>query len=210
MSTSDPLSEVSIANMAIDVLADEAIVDLNQEGVVAEYMSRNFGPVRDELLQMFPWNFAKTRASLASSGAPAFGWTYQCLIPDGCLRPLEIRCNGEFNYDPVPFEYEGDYILTDYTPPVPLIFVQRVTNTTKFSPLFARTLANRLAWYGAQNITGKTSFVNKAETMMVNVFEEGKLAESLASGTPQEQYRSDILTVRGLRADTAETLARTY
>ena len=194
--------------MAIDVLTDDPIVNLNQEGVVPEFMSRNFGPVRDELLQMFPWNFAKTRVNVASDGEPAFGWKYSCPVPDGCLRPLEIREGGEFNYPPVPFEYEGNAVLTDYRPPVPLIYVQRVVNPTKFSPLFARTLANRLAWYGAQNITGKTSFINKAERMMVDAFEQGKLAESLASGTPQEQFRSDILTVRGLTSETRDLLSR--
>lgn len=210
MTTSAPLDEVTIANMAIDVLSDIYINDLSEDGPVPEFMNLNFGPVRDELLQMFPWNFAKSRELVASSGAPAFGWKYQCLQPSDMIAPLEIRCSGEWNYDPVPFEYEGEYILTDYTPPVPLIYTRRVTNASKFSPLFARTLANRLAWYAAQTVTGKDSFITKARDMMFEAFEQGKLAESLAAGTPQEQFRSDILSVRGLTADTAELLARTY
>ena len=208
MSTTEPMSEVTIANMAIDLLSDQYINDLSQDGTVPEFIALNFGPVRDELLQMFPWNFAAARALLAQSSTPAFGWKYGCELPADCIIPREIRTNGKFNYDPVPFEYEGSEILTDYTPAVPLIYTKRETNPTKFSPLFSRTLANRLAWYGAQVITGKAGYVARVQQMMLDSFENARLVESLAAGTPQEQWRPDILTVRGLTDDTAVILAR--
>ena len=44
MSTTDPMSEVTIANMAIDLLSDQYINSLDQDGNVPEFLALNFGP----------------------------------------------------------------------------------------------------------------------------------------------------------------------
>jgi hypothetical protein len=196
VNTSAPYSEVSIANLAVDILDDYPLQDLDDEGVVARFLARNFGPVRDELLEMYPWRFATGRYLAPATDEPAFGWTYAAELPDDCVVPREIRTGGKFNGRPVLFEHEGTVLLTDYTPPVPLIYTRRITDPAKFTPLFARCLATRLAFYGAQNITGKESYTNKTLGMFSDAYEQARLAETLKAGSQQEQNRQDILDIR--------------
>ena len=198
MAVDTPFSNVAVANMAIDVLEDDPLVSLQDNTVMGRWMSRNYGFVRDETIELFPWNFAKTRVMLpVLNPPPAFGWRYQAQLPEDSIRPLEIREAGHHNAPPIKFEHEGDLILTDYKPPIPLIYLRRVLDPTKFTPLFARVFAMRLARYAAQSVTGKQSYVGKADGLLKDAWEHVRLTDSLASGTPQKQNRYDIIDIRG-------------
>ena len=198
MSVNAPLSDVAIANMAIDVLDDDILVSLSDDTTVGRWMNRNYGYVRDEVLEKYPWNFAKRRRLIpALEKPPEFGWDYQYELPSDCIKPLEIRTGGLHNAPPVPFEHEEGVILTNHRPPIPLIYTGRVTDPTRFTPLFARVLAMQLALYAAHSITGKSSYVQKASNLLSEAWEQARLSQSLSAGTPQSQNRHDIIAIRG-------------
>ena len=196
--TTEPYSEVSIANLAIDILDDTPITSLSDNRKVARYMLRNFGQVRDETLQRYPWAFATTRASLAADGTdPSFGWNKAYTFPADCLRMLPPRLYGEKNAPILKHEIEGRKILTDATAPLKVRYIQKVTNPTLFPPLFVRVISTRLAMLAAQNITGKGSYVQKAKEFYQEAWELATLSDTLESGTPDNQLGEDILNVRG-------------
>lgn len=195
--TTATLSEVAVANMAVDVIDDYPLTSLDDDTKVGRFMARNFGPARDEILQRYPWHFAKKRALVAASAtAPAFGWDYAYNFPDDCLKPLPLRTDGEWNGQPIPFEVESRQILTDKSGPLKLLYIRRVTAMSQWTPLAARVLANYLALLGAQNITGKSSYAEKASALLRDSLEIAKLADTLEFGSPESQYRYDILDVR--------------
>lgn len=198
--TSAPLSETRVANMAIDVLDDFPINDLNDPGPVGKFMARNFGPTRDEILHAFPWPFARKYAWLpADTDAPPFGWDYSYTFPADCIKPLPPRKEGKWNGSLIVHEVVADRkIYTNHAAPLPVIYIKREANPSKWSPLFARVLAMQLAVYGSQNITGKGSYTQKAMTMLSAAWENARLAESLTAGTPEPQNRHAIIDVRGV------------
>lgn len=199
MTTTEPYSETSIANIAIDILDDVALTDLNQGGTVANFMARNFGPARDWLQQVYPAHFTKAYTQLAVDFTdPAFGWYYSYTPPADCIRVLPLRADGAWNGALIAYEMVGGKIYTNQSAPLNLVYIAKKTNAAQFPPAFARLLACRLALLAAQNITGKTSYVEKAKGLYDEAMEFYRLTDSLESGTPEDQYDDNIVAVRGV------------
>lgn len=199
ITTTAPLSEVAIANMAIDILADQPITSLGDSTVVGRWMARNFGRVRDEVLEMYPWNGVKTRVALAADSAPpTFGWKYQYTVPADCITLLPLRYGGALNGALIPYEFESGKILTDASAPLLVRYIRRETNVAKWTALQARILASRLAFIASLTINGKAQYSQKAEKLLTDAIETSKLGDTLASGTPEQQTIQDIIAIRGV------------
>jgi hypothetical protein len=195
--TDQPISETAVANMAATTLEDSHITSLDEDSVLGRFMASQFGYVRDELLRLHPWSFAKKRIVLSPlEAAPAFGWTYQYQLPSDCLRALPLRQGGYLNGKPVKFEREGSLILTNDGPVLPLQYIRRVTTASEFEPLFARVFGERLAVMASQRITGKASYTEKAMSLYQRALADAFLTNALDGGTPEDQDRSNILDVR--------------
>jgi hypothetical protein len=199
VNTTSPYSEVSIANIAIDILDDNPLTALDQSGVVAGFMHRNFGPARDWLLETYPFHFALARALLPEDGSPPpFGWQYAYTLPADCLRPLPLRQNGDWNGTRIPHEIESGKILCNVAGPLPFRYIAKRTNAAQFPPIFARLLSCRLALLGAMNITGKGTYFDKASKLYNEAVEAARLTDTLESGTPESQEDDDIIAIRGV------------
>lgn len=197
--TTAPFSEPMIASLAASILDDQPVTSLSDDTTVARFMARWFGPARDALLQKYPWHFAKDRKLLASdSPGPAFGWSESYTIPSDWVRVLPLTEDGEWGGREIPYEVEGGKILTDAKAPLKVRGIKRVTNAAKFPPLFVAMLSARLALLGALNITGKSSYADKARSLYLEAVEDYKLVDTLESGTPEPQDRHDIIDVRGV------------
>lgn len=200
--TSRPLSETAIANMAAQVLDDIPLVSLDDDTVVGRFASRQFGYVRDEVLRTYPWSFAKGRKVLTpNADKPEFDWAYAYTLPDDCLRLIELRRSGTFNATPTtPYELEGRNVLTNVGPSLGIIYIKRVTDPTKFDPLFARVLGYTMAVMVAQTVTGKLSYTDKARAMLADATFAATHADSLERGTQEDteiSSSSAFITVRG-------------
>jgi hypothetical protein len=203
--------EVDVANLAIDILDDYPIADLEEDTVVGRFMARNFWRAFDDVLYAYPWYFARARDILAADAVePDFGWDYSYTLPSDCVRPLPLRRNGDWNDVPIPYEIEGNKLLTDQADPLYFNYISRVENPGLWTPPFVRVLAMTLAVYGAQSITGKESYSAKAEQLLAAAWERATLADTLASGTPEAQNRHNVVNIRGVGMPSAtSSLVRT-
>jgi len=187
--TSAPLSEVSVANMAATVLADASLNSLDDPSPLGRFMAREFGYTRDEVLQLFPWDFAKARAAIPKTAdAPAFGWKYKFVKPADCIKLLPVTADGSLNGPPIDYTVEGDEILTDYSvggSTLYVRYVRRQTNMAKWSPLAARLLGARLAVMASLRITGKQGYYDRAKAGYDVALFDAQRVHSLDGGTPE-------------------------
>lgn len=198
-----PLSEVAICNMGADILEDVAITSLDDNTQFARLCAREFGYLRNELLRAHPWSFNKAMKLLApDTEAPPFRWKYAYTLPTDCLRVYPIR---EFNNGrKIPYEMFGRKIYTNYKDALPVIYGRKVTNAVAFDPLFARALGCRLGVLGAQRITGKTNYLDKAREMFAEAMQTAIHVNSLENGSDDyidngyEGFGLDVLNVRGI------------
>lgn len=147
-------SEVDICNLALARLGDNATVasiDPPEGSAQAEHCARFYAIARDSLLEMHAWKFATRRVQLAKLTVPSWDWSFAYAEPTGALKLLGVLSATASNDDETqPYEAESDAsgaaILTNQED-ASLRFVARVTDTTKFSPLFVDALAWLLASY---------------------------------------------------------------
>ena len=148
-------SAVDICNLALSHLGDEATVSsINppEGSAQAEKCARYYPIARDSLLERFAWTFATTRAVLAPLTATVGTWAYCYALPSDALRVLTVLAPGEaetslgqsFDTEALP---SGQRVIATHQSEATARYVRRVTDTTRFSALFADALSWWLAGY---------------------------------------------------------------
>lgn len=179
-----PYSDVMIGRAAANLLDDYGFASFDDPTPLAQFFVSEYGLVRDECLMLHPWAFAKARAVLAPGPVPAFGWRYAYQLPADYIRCGTQTASGIDCDRSVEFAVEGDELLSDTGPVFYFKYGKRVTNPTKFPPLFARLLACRLAANAATKVTGKLSFFQKADAEFQKALQAAVHVDSLSSGKP--------------------------
>lgn len=101
--------------------------------------AENYARIRDAELRKNIWNFTVTRAELAADPEePAYGYGYRYQLPSDCLRLIEV-------WEGEDFQVEGKYIVTDYSAPIHIRYVRKVTVINDFDPVFRDVISARLA-----------------------------------------------------------------
>jgi hypothetical protein len=164
MPTLTELSEVAICNLALqDVGRGLAITALDENSQAARACRLRYPFARDACLRAYDWNFAAARASLpALATPPAFE------LPPDCLF---VRDVGEA--DDCAWVVESGTLLTDEGAPLKITYTRAVTDAAAFDPLFAETLAVRIA---SEIAVSLTESVGKAQALW-QVYQQ-KLAEA--------------------------------
>jgi hypothetical protein len=155
-------SQVSIVNRALIKLGAGRITSIDDEDKQARIAKELWDATRDLEIASHPWTFAKARAELpALATTPDFGWGYAYQLPTGFLRMVEV---GEYYVlymtsegAKTLFELEGQTILTDEASPLRIRYIQQVTNTGLYPPLFVEALACRLAHEMCESLTQSLS-----------------------------------------------------
>lgn len=198
------MSEVTIGNLALSFLGDEAtVINISppEGSEQAEHIEQFYPIARDALLEMHVWPFATRRGALTLRSETVNGWQYSydrpnealkvfAVIPpnvqddystgyssgsglrrgtDGALYSNPVP-NGYSDYIPVKFASEiasnGDQIILTDQELAEARWVVKVTDTTKFSPLFRLGVAKLLASFIAGPIyKGKTGVEMSAAMM---------------------------------------------
>lgn len=160
------VSDVSIANGALSRIGAGQIVNFADDTAQGREINRRYEHIRDAELRRHIWSFAKTRTQLAALGtAPDFGYAYQYQLPADCLRLLSV---GEVDVglyedeirgsiDRRLFVIEGRRILTDFTAPLKLRYIRRVTDPTQFDSAFVEMFSARLAYELATPLADSSS-----------------------------------------------------
>jgi hypothetical protein len=166
-------AETMIANRALQKLGVARIMSLQDDNKNGRACLACYAALRDAELRRHTWKFAMARAQLPSMGtAPAFGFGRQFMAPADCLRLVQVgecspdpsRANYRTAPDPL-YAFEGGLILTDLGDPLNIRYVKRVTDATRFDPLFAEALAGRMAVEMADELTESVGKAQLALTL---------------------------------------------
>lgn len=177
-------SEVDICNIALSNLGERPITARNDQNQRARACDNRFDDVRDLVLRSHVWNCALKREQLTSSAtAPVWGYDVAYPKPAKMLRLISVKEN-EY-----PFKIEGENIVTNSTS-LNILYIEQVTDTTKYDALLIQAIALRLATEIAQDITGKTQLKEALMRKYREVMSEARSADA-AEGTPQK-IESDL------------------
>lgn len=181
-------SEVDISNLALSNIAEEANVQSispPDASVAAEKCAQFYPIARDALLEMHAWSFNTVRAVLATLGTnPSTVWQYAYSLPTGCIKPLAVYAYGASDDTAsedfvVEAQANGEAVLYTNIEQAELKYQIRVTNTSRFTPLFIVALTWLLASYLAGAIIkGKTG-----AAVVRNAFEQFGIQFNLASNS---------------------------
>lgn len=153
-------SVVSICNLALSNVGKDNINDLTEKSAEARACNQFYTQTRDMLLQSYPWKAARKTLSLGEITNDKPGvWQHAYMRPSDCLqvrwiRPVYAAHDGapdmafagaqherEAQY---PYEIEGDTLYCNLSPCL-LRYTARLTDPTRFSPLFTEALSWHLA-----------------------------------------------------------------
>ena len=198
-------SKVDIANFALTIIGASTISSLTEGVKAANVVNQRFDSVRDAVFRAHPWNSLVARATLSQdSTSPAFGYTYQYLLPTdpACLRVLEFS-NGTLTYPvdnmtnsnglPV-FVVEGKKLLTDEGT-AKIKYIARVTDTTQYDTSLIETLSARLAHEICYAITGSSTLLNTTYELYLQKLKEARFVDA-TEGAPQRIEASDFIESR--------------
>jgi hypothetical protein len=132
-------SVVDICNNALIRIGSKTITSLSDGDKVANACNSIYEQTRDLLLRQHLWNFAITRAQLASeSTSPGFEYDYSYPLPADFIRVKSLYESDEA------FKIEKSKLLTNESV-LKLIYVARIEDVSKFDPLFTEALILSLA-----------------------------------------------------------------
>lgn len=154
-------SDVDIVNLALGRIGHkQRLSSLTDSGVVAAHARNIYTQTRDSLIEQYDWPWAERVEALAPNGEVVPGWDYVYAYPLECLS-LKFVCDeagarawarqsrtrtGFVTSDPFRlFDTDsGKSIATDLQNAY-AVFARRITDATRFSPLFVSALAWAMA-----------------------------------------------------------------
>ncbi len=141
-------SNTSICNQSLGKLGSKRInnfEDDTESSPQAIQCRLHFVPTRDALIRSHAWRFASDRATLSrDTETPDFEWDFQYFLPNDFMLMKSIF-EGRFTSPNFrSYEIEGDLILTNETE-MEIKYVKKVTDASKFDPLFVKVLTLLLA-----------------------------------------------------------------
>jgi hypothetical protein len=148
-------SKIEIANRALTKVGAESIMSLTDNVKRAQIMNSMFDMIMDAELRRNRWKFSIRRDSLpALVSAPAWGYSYAYQLPADFLALVQVN---DFYVrglkQRAPWSVEGGQILTDFSAPLKIRYVAKVSSIDLLDPLFVEVLACKLALESCEALT---------------------------------------------------------
>lgn len=167
---------------------------LNYEGLTSAHAqdeavvcALHFARVRDRLLQLYAWQFAKKTATVAANGA----------LPSDFLSMLYALINGE----PVDYEVSGNTLRVKSA--AEIHYIAKITDTSKWDSIFSDVFCYSLAIEICTAVTGKPEYTQvleqKAQELIHRAFQIGAIKAETHITLTQEIYNRAIALARGQR-----------
>ena len=141
--------------------------NLDYEALAAAYAqdeavvcALHFASVRDSLLQLYPWIFARKTETPAQLSENTTGWRYSFVLPDDCLKVLAVIApDNRLNYykskdwdlslpvenvELVEYEEAGGYVYANRSP-IYIRYTAKITDETKWAAAFRDVFIIKLA-----------------------------------------------------------------
>ena len=168
-------TSTNIVNLALRSLGVARITSLSDSSEQARVMNDLYEHIRDEMIEIHPWNFAIVYSdSLAENDdAPEFDYDYSYALPSDCLRVIELEDAED------EFKVVGDNLYTDTESPK-IRYISLVTTTGNYSKSFVTAFAARLAAEACYALT-------KSQTLADRKWKEyeEKLAQAKSSDSQE-------------------------
>lgn len=149
-------SQTAICNRALEFLGESPIVSIDEDRPAAKALRRVYAESRRALLECHPWSFAKKRASIpASATAPEWGYANGFPLPVDFVRLIAIKDEPQFDIEADPAG--SQWIVTDASAPLDIIYIYDVTDTGRYPPSFVDAFAARLALDTGEDIAQSNS-----------------------------------------------------
>lgn len=209
-------SEVDICNIALAHLGDTANVssiDPPEGSAQAQHCARFYPIARDALLELHAWSFITKRITLPLLSDTLEQWKYVYQAPSDTLKILAILApdamddysqnlpvpytqvgivnTGQGLYTPQPFEVEtlqdGTQVIYSNQENAILRYTVKVTDTSKFPPLFTSALTHLLAAYLAGPVL--KGEVGRAESKGQMAMYQSFAARAMTSDSSQRDIK---------------------
>lgn len=187
------VSNVSIANRALQKLGSKRIESLSQDHPNARSLNTAFEPVRNALIRKYPWSFAIARASVAADAADTlWGSLNRYALPADFARLLRDDETGVR----VDWKIEGRFIVTQDAAPLEFRYISIVTDPTNFDPSFAELLSTVLAMETCEDVTGSTGKLESLKGVYARDLADAKNANAFETGAIESLEDDWILSMR--------------
>lgn len=187
------ISEVDIANSALGDLGAASISSLELQTGHARTIKAVFDTVRDFVLELHYWNFAKTRAPLSPVSAdPLFGFSRAFVLPTDFLKLKETHPRLE----QTEYRVESGKILCDESA-LSITYTRRVTDPNAMPPSFRECLAAYLASKIAKSVTGSDDAKTRMEALAEARLRTARRINAENAGQEEVDAPDLLIRVRG-------------
>jgi hypothetical protein len=169
-------TKISICNAALSLTGSKLIQDFDTDSTIAGQLCRlHYSDSVEELLERHPWGFATGRVTLTAHAqdAPAFTYDNAFQLPDDFLTVREAA----ENTNDTPWKIEGRYVYSNLDT-IDFVYVKRVDDTSKFTPLFRQALIYLLTAKLAMPLTRSMSMATMYHQKVRELLLEGESASS--------------------------------
>lgn len=190
-------TKLEVCNLALDVIREAPVASLDAVSAPLRMILRNYDHTVDVVLRSYVWNFAKLRHELSEDGtAPLFKWDHRYKMPLKTVRVLPlIEYASDGTSRPIPHEIVGNYIETNYDPPLPVTVIERKENPGEWDPLFLEIVRCSLARIVANKFTNKNRYLELATALLTAAQNKAEEIDTL-EGSPEPVEQHDIIRVR--------------
>ena len=154
--------------------------------------------VRDKLLSIYAWEFAKSTGNLASTSKKS-GWNYAYTLPSDCMKVLVVLSGDT----PVEYEVSGNVVQCNSTGSMTVRYIRKVTNTAEFCAEFREVLSLSLAIEVCLAVTGNAEsgqlLEAKRQQELRQAIQNGVIKSEVRIPLKDELYNRAIILSRGNR-----------
>lgn len=196
-------SSVTISNMALSHIGASARVSSISPpdgSVLAGHCDTFYAHCRQELLELGSWKFALRRVALAElSSNPSLVWGYAYALPSQCLMPRRVlQAGAKPDSESAAFTVEGETLFTDQDE-AQLLYIEDVTDPTKFTAEFVSSLSFLMASYLAGPVIKGTEGARMAvamRQMATTTAEQAAVTEANATHSVMDWKDATVVSVR--------------
>lgn len=137
---------------------------------------RSLPEIRDKLLRLYAWKFARCTAALNQSGKKS-GWNYAYTKPADCMKVLAVLSGDE----PVEYEEADGLILSNNSGSMTVRYVKAITELSELDPVFKEVLCYELAEEISAALTWNAESISlleqKKQQIIQNAYKTGIIQE---------------------------------
>jgi hypothetical protein len=206
-----PTSEVAICNLALDLLKEKPISDIDTPTTDVESLcARWYDQTRTTLIQSRNWSFASKSEAISRGGTPSVSiYADYYTFPNDYLRLTSI-VNPNHSLTRYKYHIESNKILINNSggSTLDIWFMYDNDTVTEFPPLFTQLLAARLALVVAHKITAKPKVIETIQKFIITAEKEALAFNG--QERPPTRYENSKIVSSGLFPSTLQQVAGDY